>query len=75
MARYKELRDKGPAVLSDYDVVISGSRDPLGALRCALRLKVAHISYDLTVALGLGRELEQLEDELAAEDAMQFCLF
>lgn len=75
IARYNDLRTRGPDALSDYDVEISGSRDPMGAVRSALRLTVAHISFDLTMALRLGRELVQLEDELAAEDAMQFCLF
>lgn len=52
--RYNELRDRGLAALSDYDINLSG---PLCALRTALSLKDAHISYGLTMSHNLRLEL------------------
>lgn len=48
LARYADLRANGLAALSDYDILIASQGDALYALRMALQLKVAHISWDLS---------------------------
>lgn len=66
ITRYNELRAKAIAALSAYDVCISSGCDPVGALRTALRLKDAHISYDLSLLVKLALDLEDAQAELAA---------
>lgn len=58
--RYNALRDRGFAAVSTYDIVISGSCNALGALKTALDLKTAHISYGLTMMRNLHLELDAL---------------
>ncbi|WP_459203492.1 hypothetical protein ACQVRV_00105 (plasmid) [Ralstonia pseudosolanacearum] len=65
IARYNELRERGLAALTPYDICISSGNDPLGALRCALDLKDAHISYQLSILVRLALELEDTRAELA----------
>ncbi|MCW3640620.1 hypothetical protein KXR69_25010 [Ralstonia holmesii] len=75
IARYNDLRDRGLAALSPYDICISSSRDPLGALRCALRLKDAHISYDLSILVRLHLELDEVRALRAGSMSPQLALF
>lgn len=75
IARYNDLRARGLAALSDYDICISSGGDPLGALRCALRLKDAHVSYALSVLVKLSLELEDTQAALAAAAPPQLALF
>ncbi len=75
IAVYSRLRKDGLSALSAYDVCISSGNDPLGALRVALRLKGAHISYGLSILLKLSHELSDLKIELAAAESPQLSLF
>lgn len=52
-----------------------GGNNPLGALRTALRLKDAHISYDLSILVKLTLELEDVKTELAEAEPPQLALF
>jgi hypothetical protein len=72
---YARYREQGLAALSAYDVCISSGKDPLGALRTALRLKGAHISYDLSILVKLALELEDVKTELAEAEPPQMALF
>lgn len=64
IARYNALRARGLAALCSYEIVISSSRNPLGALRMALDLKAAHITYESTMLRNLHIELAQaLKDQ------------
>jgi len=58
IARYNDLRARGLAALSRCDILISSGGRPLEALRCALDLKTAHISYHLSILVRLALELE-----------------
>ncbi|HHV7523686.1 TPA: hypothetical protein ACUNF5_005211 [Burkholderia orbicola] len=62
IARYNLLRDSGLAALSAYDICISSGGDPLGALRMALRLKFAHISYNLALMVKLKLWLDEARE-------------
>lgn len=75
VSHYNKLRAQGLAALSPYDLCISSGNDPLGALRCALRLKDAHISYDLSILVKLSLELEDVRTELADAEPPQLALF
>ena len=68
IATYTRYREQGLAALSAYDVCISSGNNPLGALRTALRLKHAHISYDLSILVKLSLELEDVKTELAESE-------
>lgn len=61
---YNHLRDKGLAALCDYDINVSSGGNPVGALRTALSLKSAHISYGLTMSHNLRLELASTLQEL-----------
>lgn len=65
IARYNELRARGLAALYRADILISSGGRPLEALRCALDLKTAHISYRLSILVRLALELEDAQGELA----------
>ena len=65
IARYNDLRVRGLAALSRCDILISSGGRPLEALRCALDLKTAHISYHLSILVRLALELEDAQGELA----------
>lgn len=75
ITRYNDLRDRGLSALSPYDICISSSRDPVGALRCALRLKDAHISYDLSLLVRLHLELDEVRALRAGSMSPQLALF
>ena len=75
IARYNALREFGPGLLSAYDVCIAGSGDALGALKTALCLKVAHISFDQTIAVLLARELDGHPVGRSADESPQLGLF
>lgn len=75
IATYTRYREQGLAALSAYDVCISSGNNPLGALRTALRLKDAHISYDLSILVKLTLELEDVKTELAEAEPPQLALF
>lgn len=75
IATYNRYRENGLAALSAYDVCISSGRNPLGALRTALRLKDAHISYALSMLVKLSLELEDVKTELAEAEPPQLALF
>ena len=75
IARYNDLRDRGLAALSPYDICISSGNDPLGALRCALRLKDAHISYDLSILVCLHLELDEVRALRVGSMSPQLALF
>lgn len=75
IATYTRYREKGLLALSAYDVCISSGNNPLGALRMALGLKDAHISYDLSVLVKLSLELEDIKTELAEAAPPQLPLF
>ena len=75
VARYERYRAQGLAALSPYDVCISSGDDPVGALRCALRLTNAHVSYDLTILVRLSSELDALRAEQVAAEPPQLALF
>ncbi len=45
LARYLDIRSRKLEALSDYDITISSTNNPLGALHMSLSLKCAHISY------------------------------
>lgn len=75
IATYTRYREQGLAALSAYDVCISSGNNPLGALRTALRLKDAHISYDLSILVKLSLELEDVKTELAKAEPPQLALF
>ena len=64
VTQYTKYRDNGLNALSEYDVCISSGDNPLGALKMALSLKTAHISYNLTMMLNLQLELAALNAEL-----------
>lgn len=61
---YTRYREQGTAALSAYDVCISSGNNPLRALRTALSLKHAHISYHLSILVKLALELEDVKAEL-----------
>lgn len=65
IARYNDLRARGLAGLSRCDILISSGGRPLEALRCALDLKTAHISYHLSILVRLALELEDAQAALA----------
>lgn len=71
--RYNDLRRRGLAAVSQYDIVCSSGGDPLNALRTALRLKNAHISYAMTMGHGLQLELANTLKEIG--EAPQLALF
>jgi hypothetical protein len=73
--QYNHLRDHGLAALSPYDVCISSGGRPLDALRCALLLKTAHISYNLSVLIRLHLELEEVRALRAGSLSPQLALF
>lgn len=75
IGRYDSLRELGLAALSPYDVCISSGDNPVSALRCALRLTNAHVSYDLTILIQLSDELESLRCEVVAAEPPQLALF
>jgi len=75
ISTYTRYREKGLTALSAYDVCISSGNDPLGALRCALRLKDAHISYCLSILVKLSLELEDVQARLVEVDRSQMALF
>lgn len=75
IATYTHYRETGLAALSPYDVCISSGNNPLGALRTALRLKNAHISYDLSILVKLSLALEDVKTELAEAEPPQLALF
>lgn len=75
IATYTRYREQGLAALSAYDVCISGGKNPLGALRAALRQKDAHISYDLSILVKLTLALEDVKTELAEAEPPQLALF
>lgn len=75
IATYTRYREQGLAALSAYYVCISSGNNPLGALRTALRLKDAHISYDLSILVKLTLELEDVKTELAEAEPPQLALF
>lgn len=75
VARYERLRTLGLTALSPYDVCISSGDNPVGALRCALRLTNAHVSYDLTILVQLSSELAALRAEQVAAAPPQLALF
>lgn len=75
IAAYTRYREQGLAALSAYDVCISSGNNPLGALRTALRLKDAHISYDLSILVKLSLELEDVQTALAEAEPPQLALF
>lgn len=56
---YNDLRFRGLAALHACDIIISSGRNPLGALRTALDLKSAHITYELTMLHNLHLELAE----------------
>lgn len=66
IARYNDLRARGLAALCRADILISSGGRPLEALRCALDLKTAHISYHLSILVRLALELEDAQGELAS---------
>lgn len=75
VAEYARLRENGLAALSVYDLCISSGNDPLSALRTALRLKDAHISYDLSILLKLSLDLDEVQIDLTKAESPQLSLF
>lgn len=71
--RYNELRRRGLDAVTHYDIVISSGGNPTNALRTALRLKQAHISYAMTMGHGLQLELAKTLKEIG--EAPQLALF
>ena len=60
ISTYNVYWTRGLASLTAYDVCISSMDSPLGALRQALNLKSAHISWDLSIMVYLQLEIERL---------------
>lgn len=75
ISNYDRYRALGLAALSPYDVCISSGDNPVAALRCALRLTNAHISYYLTLLVQVSAELKTLRVEMVAAEPPQFGLF
>jgi len=67
LERYDDIRKRGLDAVSDHDLAIAYSGDPLAAVRGSLRLKANHISYDRAAVLWLLAELARIEDALMAE--------
>lgn len=61
------LAGRGGDAVSDHDLAIAYSGDPLAAVRGSLRLKANHISYDRAAVLWLLAEQARIEDALMAE--------
>ncbi|KVV25081.1 hypothetical protein WK78_03025 [Burkholderia cepacia] len=77
-ASYSLLRDSGLGALSTYDICISSGGDPLGALRMALRLKFAHVTYNLALMVKLKLLLDdarEVQRKSEAEASAQLGLF
>ena len=72
VAQYTNYRDNGLKALSSYDICISSGGNALGALKMALSLKTAHISYNLTMMLNLQLELAALNAELERHAQFDF---
>ena len=64
IARYGELRLRKLDALSDFDVVISSSSDPVGALYTALGLKTAHITYANSSIAAIQAALDETQQAL-----------
>jgi len=67
LERYEDIRTRGLDAVSDHDLAIAYSGDPLAAVRGSLRLKANHISYDRAAVLWLLAEQARIEDALMAE--------
>lgn len=67
--RYDDIRTRGAAALSDYDIGIA-STSAAEAVRCALMLKTAHVSFQLSCALALETAIDD-----ATENRSQLLLF
>jgi hypothetical protein len=64
LARYADFRTNGLSALSDYDILIAAQGDALYALRTALQLKVAHISWDLSCLDTIDTEITNAAEAL-----------
>lgn len=73
--RYDDLRARGLAALSDYDITISSGGRPLEALHCALQLKTNHITYGHSTLLALESERAALLDAIERNRPPQLALF
>lgn len=67
--RYDDIRTRGAAAMSDYDIGIAHST-AADAVRCALMLKDAHVSFQLSCALALEAAIDD-----ATENRSQLLLF
>lgn len=75
IGRYSHLRDTGLPALTDYDVCISSGGDPLRALRTALGLLSAHISWHLSLMMSLSIALEDADAATDTPRSPQLDLF
>ena len=64
--RYDDVRNRGQAAMSDYDLGIAHS-DAADAVRCALILKYAHVSNAVSGLLKLREALEEATATLERE--------
>lgn len=64
IASYNRYRYHGLAAVSAFDICIASSGRPLQALRTALDLTSAHISYGLTMMRNLHLELARVQAAL-----------
>jgi len=64
--RYDDIRTRGHAALSNYDIGIAHD-DAADAVRCALMLKDAHVSYAVSGLLKLRERLEEATATLERE--------
>ena len=64
-ARYNDLRARGLAALSDYDITISSGGRPLDALHSALQLKTNHLTYGNSALAAMLAELERERPQMA----------
>ena len=64
--RYDDIRRRGPAALSDYDIAIA-HRNCEDAVRCSLMLKTAHVSAAVSGLMILRQALEDAAERLERE--------
>lgn len=71
---YNKIKETGPEALTDYDLTIAYGGDAIRGSVSALRLKLAHISFDRSMIFALVAELLAL-DEAVERERPQMALF